>query len=194
MELINRTTYNTYIFRIVGNMRIKILQDYSDAISDIKYISFKSGEMYIDVKNSHQYNIPYDKCYLALSYNKQPNIECVYYTNSYIPLYISQPNKPINDDTLKKYKIKPNTILYNELSIINYKEHELGDELLIDDLLIDELYETKKRIIYPSIIFNNNDYIYLPKKQSYVNNESDYDDDIDDYFTDISASDDPLYN
>lgn len=204
MELFKETTNDTYIFRIMGNMRIKLLCDYESHIlsknksDNVEYITFKNGSMYIEVTNLYNFQIPYDKCYLALSYKKdQPNIECIYkydHNDSYIPLFISQPDKTPNFEILKKYNIKPNTILYNELIIPNTQEYfecDLDDNQYYD---LDHSYNYKNnKTVYPSVIFTNDDLIHLLKNKTECYDNT-YIDDKDVYFTDISLSDDSLYS
>ena len=167
-----------YTFRVIGNMRIKLLCEY-DLTKKYKlcdYISFNRGEMFIKLKNIHNYHITYDKCYLALSYNtndKYPNIECVY-KDDYVPMYMSQPDNFVSADVLNWFNIKDNTLLYRELTNIAPS---------IIDENYDSVYEpynydviNKKDIIYPSIIFRDN----LIKKIN-TNKISSHYDDISEY-------------
>jgi hypothetical protein len=197
---------NIYIFRVLGNIRIKLLNEYDNLNNKTNlydYITFKNSNMFIKVKNKHNFIIPYDKCYLSLSYNsisKYPEIECIY--QEYIPLFISQPETNININLLEKFNIKPKSLLYKELTNINMQEIE---HIYENENINDNEYEidicnniNNKKIIYPSIIFQDNRQIYLSNNNIDIysdstNSDSEYDYN-NNYFTDISLSDDSLYN
>jgi hypothetical protein len=165
-----------YTFRVTGNTRLKILQEFYEegcgyTFNDVntpKWVNFKKNIMYITITNKQNFIIPYDKCYLTLKYNfyketnsdkyllnnstietVYPDISCVYNTPDYIPIYVSQPNM-VNmrpiTDVLNHFNIISNDKLYSDLIYDPY-ENENETENIYETLYPQGFSEHKT--LYP---------------------------------------------
>jgi hypothetical protein len=197
MELYN-VNNTIYTFRVTGNTRLKLIQEFyinKNSTNECTNLRINSSQdMYIMVTNTQNFAIPYDKCYLTLSYDiiskinsgkKYPDISCVYKPPDYIPLYVSQPDTSDKNSIhmgLKYFDIKPQTKLYNAL-ISDVSDYEPYDETY--DEPYDFLTRKNSKINYPTIAFDNGEIIHLIKKEKLI----EIDTDEENYFTDISVSD-----
>jgi hypothetical protein len=174
MELIS-VINNRSIFKISGNARIKILNDYGNESINKNNISFKDGNMFVISSNLENINIPKFKCHILFEYiNKCPNILCIWNYDDYIPYY-SQPDKNINLLILDEFGIKENSALYQDLSQINPNESN-PEEMLHKDYICDRFIENLdlnsnipyKNVTYPSFTHADGKFIRInnTKKKS----------------------------
>jgi hypothetical protein len=165
MELINNIN-NQMVFKLTGNSRIQVLNDYGSGSINKNNISFKDGNMFVTSSNSEHINVPDHKCHILFDYlDKIPNVLCVWDYDGYMPYYI-QPSKNIDLKILDEFGIKENTTLYKDLSQINWVENK-NEEILHKDYMCDRFIEdlgsgiTHKNITYPSYIHTKKEFIHI---------------------------------
>jgi hypothetical protein len=190
MELIS-VINNRSIFKISGNARIKILNDYCRGLINKNNILFKNGNMFVTSSNLENINVPDYKCHVLFDYfDKLPNVSCIWDYDGYIPYYL-HPNKNINLKILDEFDIKKNSVLYQYLSQINPTESN-PEEILDKDYTCDRFIEDLdlnsnmyyKKTIYPSYIHNDGEFIRINNTDNSSSKEM-YKDDLE--ITDISS-------
>lgn len=131
MELYS-VTENQYqntklIFKVTGNSRLRVLNDYELGLIDKTHIYYRNGSLYLEVVDPHHiFPINYAKYYLQFDYiDKMPHITNVINYNDYIPynmLYtITSLKKSTYDD-------------FNILEFIPIDKHELQQYDMPEDV------------------------------------------------------------
>ena len=129
---------NRSVFRVSGNSRIKVLNDFEKGLIHKDLIEFKFGEMYLTTYVSNENGVIYKKNYTTMEFrNGIPNISYFWDFDLFTPYYITQPIIPVSPETLLLFNINRNSKLCYDLC--NIDMHELTKNERILNLEYDEI-------------------------------------------------------
>ena len=113
---------STYVLKITGNSRLRILNDYDMGLIDEKYIKYKNKELFLEVSNPNTNMFVIDgfdeqlvnkMSYIKFIYKKEqrPCISLIWDYSEFTPFNIIYPVCKLTKETCEKFGIATQTYM-----------------------------------------------------------------------------------
>lgn len=129
MECIKQLKNNIYIFKVSGNSRLRILNDYEQKLISKSNIQFRNNDMFIRIHAAFKVDLYNKNYYLLKYYNGELFATACWKYTEFTPSYVIYPIAAIANKTFNDFNIASNVELCNNL-IIDEREKNKNDEIM----------------------------------------------------------------